>query len=170
MTAMEAISLSAQILVFVGLIFAVLKFAQEKKREFQKRFFEEQLKIYSEAVDSASSISLFDKTEDEYKVAKNNFKRLFWGKMCIVEDKYVEEKMSIFNEILDQYDAENNPSKLNEIKENLQQAGLALAHSCRNSSINTWNIKKLKGFNDYSSLNSETESNANLPESAKELH
>ena len=79
----DLISLSAQVLVFAGFIFAVLKFAQEKKREFQKRFFEEQLKIYSEAVDYASIISLYDKTEAEYKNATNNFKRLFWGKSAL---------------------------------------------------------------------------------------
>ncbi len=146
------ISLSAQILVFVGFIFAVLKFAQEKKREFQKRFFEEQLKIYSEAVDYASVISLFDKGEDEYKNAAKNFKRLFWGKMCIVEDAEVEGEMEKFNNLLDEYDAEDNLAKCELIRENLQLAGLVLAHTCRNSSLHTWEINyKFKGYNDYAS-------------------
>ena len=148
----DLISLSAQVLVFAGFIFAVLKFAQEKKREFQKRFFEEQLKIYSEAVDYASIISLYDKTEAEYKNATNNFKRLFWGKMCIVEDAEVEGKMKEFKNLLDQYESEDNLAKCELIRENLQQAGLVLAHACRNSSLHTWEINyKFKGYNDYAS-------------------
>lgn len=148
------ISLSGQILVFAGLIFAALKFAHEKKREFQKKFFEEQLRIYSEAVDHAAILSVFDKTEEEYRDAKNNFKRLFWGKMCIIEDGKVQGKMEEFHHLLNKYDAENDSLKYDGLKGHLQQASVGLAHACRTSSLNIWEIDNLKGFNDYSTSNS----------------
>lgn len=151
------ISLLSQLLVVGGLIFAALKFAQEKKREFQKRFFEEQLRIYSEAVDYASITCVYEKTDEKYIDARNNFNRLFWGKMCIVEDRVVQKKMEHFKKLLDNYDAENNLLKLNHIRKKLGPASVAIAHSCRNSSIKTWELKIAKGFNDYSSSNSETD-------------
>lgn len=155
------ISLLGQILVFAGLIFAVIKFAKEKQREFKKRFFEEQLKVFTDAVDFAAIISLHDKNEDEYIMAAKNFNRLYWGKMCIVEDQEVEAEMVKFKRLLDEYNKENDRSRLEGIKAQLQQAALRLAHTCRNTTLQTWEIKsKLEGYNDYT-LESEKETSRN---------
>jgi hypothetical protein len=144
------IDLVAQVLLFSGFIFGVIKYSMEKKKDFQRRFFEEQLKVYSEAVDCAAIIPLYDKTEAEYKKAIINFRRLYWGKMCIVEDKKVEAAMFKFNLLLDQYDKENDKTENILINKNIQKAGLTLAHACRNSCLNTWGINTdFKGYNDY---------------------
>lgn len=144
------ISLSGQLLVFAGLVFTILKFSREKKREFQKRFFEEQLRTYTEAVNCTATITLYNKTDAAYTQAVMDFKRLFWGKMCIVEDKEVEAKMCAFNKLLDQYDREKDPERSSSIRGALLQAGLVLAHACRNSSLHTWEIDyQFRGFNDY---------------------
>ncbi len=98
------VKIIGEILLFISIIFAIIKYSQERKRDFQKRFFEEQLKIYSEAVSSASIISTHDKNQDEYKKAVLNFKSLYTGKMCIIEDKDVESRMIQFNRVLDVYE------------------------------------------------------------------
>ncbi|MEO6174037.1 MAG: hypothetical protein ABIP27_02695 [Flavobacterium circumlabens] len=142
----ETISLIAQLLVFIGFIFGVLKFAQEKKREFQKRFFEEQLKVFSEVIDNTAVILVYEKKDQEYNVAVKNFKRLYWGKMCLVEDKEVEAKMCNFSNLLDIY----NESDSKALKSDLKKAQLNLAHTFRNSFLNTWKVKNdIKNLNNY---------------------
>jgi hypothetical protein len=144
------IKIGGEVLVFGSIIFAVIKYSQERKREFQKRFFEEQLKVYTDAVNAASIISLVNKDETEYKNAEMDFKRLFGGKMCIIEDKEVEARMVQFNKVLDIYQATSDVQMLKTLQQDLKHFALVLAHTCRNSSINTWEIKyKLERFNDY---------------------
>jgi hypothetical protein len=144
------IDLAGQLLVFAGLIFGAVKYANGKRGEFQKRFFEEQLALFTEAVDNAAIILVYDKHQDEYKTAVKDFKRLYWGKMCMAEDAKVESEMVAFYDLLNKYDAESSLVKAEEIKEALQQLVLNLAHSCRNSTLHTWGIKdRLWGYNDY---------------------
>lgn len=154
-----SVGLVAQLVAFAGLIFTAIRFVNEKKREFQRKFFEEQLKTYTEAVDCSAGISIHKKSENEYRMARDGFRRLFWGKMCIVEDKDVEKKMVEFSGVLDQYDVEENLAKADKIRKHLRQIGLELAHTCRNSSLNTWKIGSglLKKSNDYSSTSKSTE-------------
>lgn len=151
------INLLGQALTTAGFLFVVFKYIKEKQREFKKRFFEEQLKIFTEAVDYASCIPLYDKDTTEYRNAVLNFRRLFWGKMCVVEDRDVESKMINFNRLLEQYETTSDIENREKIRESLQQAGLTLAHTCRNSTLHTWGVSdKLKGYNDYS-LNTEAD-------------
>lgn len=148
----DSISLLGEILAFAGFLFAAFKYSQEKKREFQKRFFEEQLKVYNEAVDCASIISIYNKESDEYKKATMDFRRLFWGKMCVIEDKEVEARMAQFNEALRLYENQLSSESQTAIKNLLRDLTLALAHACRNSSIKTWEMEyKMERFNDYTS-------------------
>ena len=144
------IDISGQVLVLAGLLFAISKFTKEKKREFQKGFFQEQLTIFGEVLDCVSNVSLYEKDTDEYKKAVDDFKRLYWGKMCLVEDQEVESGMVKFNRKLNQYTQSSDLVSDEEIKNDLQQFGLMLAHACRDSALRIWGTKeKLEGFNDY---------------------
>jgi hypothetical protein len=144
------IKAAGEVLVFASVTFAVIKYAQERKREFQKRFFEEQLRVYADAVNAASIISLYNKDAVEYKNAEMDFKRLFGGKMCIIEDEDVEKRMMQFNTVLGIYRETSDAQLLETLKQALKHFAIVLAHTCRNSSINTWEIKyKLERFNDY---------------------
>jgi len=147
MTTENWINIVGATLVFSGFVFAIIKYSQEKKREFQKRFFEEQLKYYQEAVNNAAIISLYDKQDNEYKEAVLNFKRLFRGHMCIVEDKEVYDRMEQFDKLLNLYETAGT-DHLDKIKNQFQYFALVLAQTCRNSSISTWQIKYKLGFTD----------------------
>ncbi len=151
MTTNEKISVVAQLILFAGFIIGAIKFAKEKKREFQRRFFEEQLKIFSEVLDNSAILLAYEKTDDEYKLATKNFKRLFWGKMCLVEDKDVEAKMCKFDLLLDNYNTQDDFNEARKIKSDLHEAQLSLSHTCRNSCLRTWRIENgVEGYNDYS--------------------
>lgn len=145
------IDLFGQLLVFATLLFAIIRYLGEKKRDFRKRFFEEQLAIFTEAVDYASVISAHGKQHDKYKDAVFNFKRLYWGKMCLVEDILVESDMVGFYNCLNSYDKNDNDSTGDEEKMmELQGLALKLAHQCHDSSMHTWGIKYgMEKFKDY---------------------
>ncbi|MDH7445654.1 hypothetical protein [Aquimarina sp. 2201CG14-23] len=141
------------ILTFITLVFGISKFSEEKNREFQKTFFSAQLEIYKQAAHHSSSLYVYPKSSNEYKTHYSNYKSLFFGEMCIVEDKVVEERMVQFNIILNLYDEAEDSLQSSILKNELKHFSLVLAHTLRNSSIETWKIKEDvlgKLFNDYS--------------------
>lgn len=148
------------ILTFATLIFGISKFSKEKTREFQKTFFSTQLEIYKQAAHHASALYVYPKSSDEYKMHRSRYKNLFLGEMCIVEDKIVEKRMVQFNTILDWYDNSQESLELDILKNELWHFSLVLAHTLRNSSIETWKIEDdVLGelFNDYSKVPKEDE-------------
>lgn len=141
------------LLTFATLIFGILKFSEERRREFQKAFFSAQLEIYKQAVHHASAIYLHPKSSAQYQSHRSEYKNLFLGKMCIVEDRMVEQRMVQFNTILDWYDHSTDALELKVLKNEIWYFSLVLAHTMRNSSVKTWKVEDdVLGelFNDYS--------------------
>ena len=144
------IKLLGEILVAAGLIIAAIKFSIENKRAFRKQFFEKQLAIYMEAVEVASIISTYPKDHPKSQEAISGFKTLYWGQMCIIEDKDVESRMYQFNEVLKLYELAQKEAHIQAVQKELKQFALILAHTCRNSSIETWEIEyRMDRFNDF---------------------
>jgi len=147
---MDWLKLIGELLVAAGLIFGALKFSIENKRAFRKQFFEKQLAVYMEAVKAASIIATFPKDDPKTANAIADFKTLYWGQMCIIEDKEVESRMYQFNEVLKLYELTKDGRQLSLVQTNLEQSALVLAHTCRNSSIETWDIAyRMDRFNDF---------------------
>ncbi|MGH1387553.1 hypothetical protein [Kordia sp.] len=144
---------SGILLTLVTLIIGILKFSKQKKREFQKTFFSTQLEIYKQAAHHAAALYVYPKSSDEYMAHRYKYKNLFLGEMCIVEDKIVEERMVQFNTILNWYHESKKESEAAILKKQLKHFALVLAHTLRNSSIETWKLKNdVLGelFNDFS--------------------
>jgi hypothetical protein len=151
MTELEVwIDLVAALLVLAGLIFGVVRYSQEKKRDFQRRFFEQQLAIYRQAVEYAAVIATHPKRTPTVDSAILKFKTLYWGEMCLVEDREVEKSMRKFMRVLSCYEKDNDPLNDIQIQETLEHFAMVLAHTCRNSSIGTWDIEyEMQRFNDH---------------------
>ena len=103
-------------------------------KEFRKSFYEKQLQYYTEAVEAAATLATADKESDDYKKAKKEFYKLYWGRLSIVEDKTVEARMMQFNNLLISYEQPNSEVD----KEDLKQASLRLAHDASIYTINVW--------------------------------
>ena len=156
----ETMEILKLILAAVGLIVTILtlrsgikRFKEEKIREFQKSFFESQLEIYKKAVAQASGLNIHPRGSATFNQHLAEYGKLFIGQMCIIEDKGVEGRMVQFNQILQWYLTSKNDKITNVLKSQLWHFSLVLAHTCRNSSIETWHIEKnVLGelFNDYS--------------------
>lgn len=156
------------LLTFGTLIFAILKFQEEKKREFQKSFFESQLDVYLSTVDHASALNIYSIDSEEFDHHLNEYDKLFIGQMCIIEDKMVEERMVQFNQILRGYlkSKKGGSKEISDVlKSELWHFSLVLAHTCRNSSIRIWEIEEDvlgKLYNDYSKWPSEDRQRINI--------
>lgn len=156
------------LLTFGTLIFAVLKFQEEKKREFQKSFFESQLDVYLSAVEHASALNIYSTDSEEFDHHLKEYDKLFIGQMCIIEDKLVEERMVQFNQVLRWYlkSKEDGSEMIGDILKNeLWHFSLVLAHTCRNSSIRIWEIEEDvlgKLYNDYSKWPTEDRQRINI--------
>jgi uncharacterized membrane-anchored protein YhcB (DUF1043 family) len=107
---------------------------QQTAREFRKSFYEKQLQYYAEAAEATATLATEKIGSEDYVKSRKSFDRLFWGRLSIVEEKTVEAKMILFKKILDLY--EQTPT--DEIKEDLKQASLQLAHDASRYTINVW--------------------------------
>ena len=144
--------------IAVGILFTLLQYMSnseheraEAARDFQKTFYEEQMNIYSEAVNSTAVISTAVPQSKEYGDARAKFLELFWGRMSMFEDKCVEAKMVEFRKLLIKFEQNDYSPVLFEDPCNTEQcpydtvdqvvlkkASLRLAHQCRLYTIRTW--------------------------------
>lgn len=108
--------------------------AEQAAREYRKGFYEKQFQFYAEALDATATLATEEYGSADYKEARKNFYRLFWGKLSIVEDKTVEANMVKFEQLLNSFEADNNRIDAYELK----QASLRLAHAASRYSIQVW--------------------------------
>ena len=113
------------------------------KESYKSKFWDKQLSIYSELVDNAALIATTDDSIS-YQKAKQRFLQLYYGEANVVIAKNVETKMVQFKKKLDFYEmnkGEVSPDNDEHVKQELQRISYELAVTCRNSSINSWNVK-----------------------------
>ena len=123
----------------------------EAAREYQKSFYQEQMKVYAEAVEQAAIISTAIPDSDQYKNARQKFLELFWGRMSMFEDKCVEAKMVQFRMLLIKFEQKDSTvveytdpcsqttCSVNSVDQvMLKKASLRLAHQSRIYTIKTW--------------------------------
>jgi hypothetical protein len=118
---------------------------------------EAQLKLYQDASSAAAQIATLPRDTPEWRKSRDEFLRLFYGPLAIVEDFHhgpddrdeelsVEEAMIIFKSCLD------NEAGCRAAGGNLLNLSLALAHTCRRSLGESWGytVQQLEG--DYQTL------------------
>lgn len=115
----------------VTAIVAIVQYGHTKRSEFRKRFWEEQLEIYKRTcvaaagIATASSIALVKRECEE-------FWRLYWGELSILESKDVKDAMVNFGNQLHLVEAEQAHPK------SLEGLSYQLARACRISLERTW--------------------------------
>lgn len=107
---------------------------QQIAKEFRKSFYEKQLQYYAEAAEATATIATEEIGTEDYRKAKKDFYRLFWGRLSIVEDKTVEARMVEFKNLLESYEEPETDITSGDLK----QASLKLAHDASVYTINVW--------------------------------
>lgn len=132
------------LLVLAGLIFGVIQFQATAKldreaaqRDAKKPFYEQQLALYLEATDVTSKISA-PFSEDDKRAAVLRFWQLYWGQLALVESPEVASAMVSFKNVLvDTTLTDEERATL------LRDKTISLAHKCRNSLKESWNVELL---------------------------
>ena len=93
------------------------------------------------AVVSAATPFKLGTFDAEWKKSRDEFLRLFYGPLAIVEDRDVESAMIIFKSYID------NENRCRMAGGNPENLSLALAHACRQSLGESWgySFEQLKG-------------------------
>jgi hypothetical protein len=144
--------------IIVGVSLSLLQYRsnstserKESARDYQKTFYQSQMNVYAEAVNSTSIVSTADPKSEYYQKGREQFFQLFWGRMSMFEDKCVEQKMIQFRKLLIKfenedfssitfYDSCNNRKNYYDTvsQVTLKLASLQLAHQCRAYTITRW--------------------------------
>lgn len=105
--------------------------AQTRRIEATKPFLDRQLKLYTEATQSAASLAT-SKDEKELMAAAKRFWELYWGELALVEDQRVEAAMVQFGRAIQEGSTGGE----------LQELSLAIAHACRDSLAEAWGVRQ----------------------------
>ena len=109
-----------------------MKDARTRRIEAQKPHLERQMKLYTEACQVAVCLATSANTE-HLAAAEKRFWELYWGELCMVEDRGVEKAMMILGEAL----------KAKAEQTELQRASYTLAHALRHSLEGSWGFRVL---------------------------
>ena len=111
--------------------------AKAREEEYKRRFWERQIDLYAQAARAASTIATApDIKRADYTTARGRFDQLYFGELCIVESKEVAQQMVTFRTAILEYEKTSSAQN----REALQAISLDLAHACRKSTEEVWNI------------------------------
>ena len=105
--------------------------SESRRIEATKPFLERQLKLYTEATQSAATLATSEEPSEKAASIKR-FWSLYWGELALVEDEEVEAAMVALGKGLDR---QAPPAEL-------KQISLRLAHACRDSLALSWGVKE----------------------------
>lgn len=125
------------LLTLATIVFGLFQYfhqlSYENSMEFKRKFWENQIEVYSNACKYAGLIANYSNQEEFEKHVKS-FNALYWGKMIMVDDSVVENAMKEFYLAIKDFNPQDKKSG-NKLKYKADQ----LANACRTSSFDTWN-------------------------------
>ncbi|WP_420571175.1 hypothetical protein [Kordia sp.] len=113
-------------------IFGIIKFVNEKEKEFKKEFWQKRYENYERVLELTSKI-VVSKDISTVREEISEFRQYYWGKLAMIEDQQVCDAMINFEKELQ--NIEKGKSKT---FKNLENMCYYLAISCRNSLNDTW--------------------------------
>lgn len=113
----------------------VYQYYRSNELTFRRPYWEKLLTLYIEATSNASILATSNNKED-WEKAKNNFWKVYFGPLCLVENTDVEAEMVKIGKILKTASFDS----IDKYRDQLQTASLNLAYACRNSIRTDWQI------------------------------
>jgi hypothetical protein len=74
------------VFVVVGGGIALIEYGCNARREFKKPLQQKQLELYQEASSVVAKLATLEPSSDDWKKSKNDFYRLYYGPMAMLED------------------------------------------------------------------------------------
>jgi hypothetical protein len=114
----------------------IWQFRNQRQQSNRQPFLEKQLALCFEASDTAARLAT-ETNREAWEQARLRFWRLYWGALCIVEDRDVERAMENLGELVPNHAVSdpNLPMKF------LEDPSLKLAHAARILILKSWNVR-----------------------------
>ena len=128
------------VVALIAVLVGIWQYRSSKREEFRKRFWEEQYALYSKALNVAATIAGADNF-DSVQSAREEFWRLYWGSLALIEDPQVESAMVNFGKKLGEFEKLGrlpNAPACGDSPTELRVAAYDLAHSMRECLAITW--------------------------------
>jgi hypothetical protein len=138
----KPLELKDALTILIATVTAVVglwQYIRTSRRSFLEPIRQTQLKLYLDACSASACLATLSRDSEDWKQAKSEFLRLFYGPLAIVEDydhspkknpkMTVERAMVAFKECLD-----------SEESDQMEDLSLALAHTCRISLGASWDL------------------------------
>src|SRR5262249_25734046 len=103
------LKLAGALVLVVGVVGGGWQYRTTTEKEFKQKYWEQQLALYIEATNTASTLATIPKIEDETESkgmrdkAKVRFWQLYYGPLALVTDKDVDAAVVEFGNCLRQY-------------------------------------------------------------------
>jgi len=125
------------------MIIGIYQYASKKDEDFKKVIWEERKKLYMELLDYTSKIAIAGDFNSEDCVAnRKEFWSMYWGRLCVMEDKEVLAAIINYGDKLEQVEQ----VKVDLEHSDLENLSYLLAEACRNSLIKTWQPVKFENL------------------------
>ena len=121
--------IAALVFTAIGLVWGATQFLITKRMEVRQPYLDMQLNLYQRTADAAATIATAERGTGAYAEAVNDFRKLYWGEMILIESPAIDSAMSDFNRAIDADPA------------NLQDHAYCLAHRLRASIAKSWDVK-----------------------------
>lgn len=121
--------IAALVFTAVGLVWGVTQFLITKRMEVRQPYLDMQLSLYQRTAAAAATIATAERGTGAFTEAVNDFRKLYWGEMILIESPSIDSAMSDFNQAIDADPA------------NLEDHAYCLAHRLRASIAQSWDVK-----------------------------
>jgi hypothetical protein len=114
----------------------IWQFSNQRQQSNRQPFLQKQLDLCFEASETAARLAT-ETNKDEWEKARLTFWRLYWGTLCIVEDREVESAMEKLGDLVPDQPVFHPSLPM----KSLEEPSLKLAHAARILILKSWNVR-----------------------------
>jgi len=135
---LELSTLIAAAGAIVAFLFGVYQYADKKRQSNKETFLKEQLRLCLEASNAVARLTVEE--EEKWDEARRDFWRLYFGILCVVEDRHVAKAMITVGENIPKPGLPR-PIKTPISDEAFRKNSIKLAHEVRRLILASWQVK-----------------------------
>jgi hypothetical protein len=120
----------------ISLVAGAVQYSETRQRETKQPFLTRQLELYREVSNLTGALSTRAKGDSGFEEAQTRFWTLYYGELCLFEDREVAQAMVAYGNVLWDY---TKTGKNHEVE--LQTLALKLNDACRYSLSKAWGVQ-----------------------------
>jgi hypothetical protein len=132
----RAVTIISCFIAVVSLVAGAIQYSETRQRETKQPFLTRQLELYREVSNLTGTLSTTPKENAGFEEAQVRFWTLYYGELCLFEDRAVAQAMVNFGNVLCDY---TKTGKNHSVE--LQTLALKFNDACRYSLSKSWGVQ-----------------------------